>query len=166
MTALELLNGFKKDYSSLIDEGLIITGVYGQSSLNSGDELNISIAQGAEEDEEVSPDSHHISILVPFLFDGRLLPESYQGIRLHNGYISSTVPKEIEEMVLDPAGFETSWTPNQFIQYVTNNSDLIRKEIGDPKLTLEEMLDAICFGSFLEYCKGYEEDRINRITGY
>jgi hypothetical protein len=163
MTANELISAFRDTFGQLEASGLIIVEVYGQMNSADTDAMSIHIAEGLDGDDEVIPGSCHISILNPFIFDGRNIPDKFMGVNVFRSVISDTVPLEIEERVFDPAGFETSWTPEQFKNYVIDNALLIRKTLMQPDMSFEDMLDAICFGSYDKYVEKYEKERLERL---
>ena len=78
------------------------------------------------------------------------------GFNVLNVTLINTAPEEINEIVLDPSGQECNWTPDQIKCYVLNNLGLIRNALKGPKMTIEEILDALCSGDFNKY-----EDEFN-----
>ncbi len=165
MTAEELTSLFHEQFASLKDQGLIVTGIAGALEIKEGKNLSIGIAQIAEDYEEVSPESHRISVIHPFIFDGRKLPDSFMGFKISKVYMSKSIPPEIDKPVLDPAGFKTSWTPDQFRKYVHKNASRIRLLLDDPEMTEDDILDAVSQGDFNKFCDAYEERRIKRLIG-
>jgi len=87
------------------------------------------------------------------------------GFKISKVYTEKSIPAEIDEIVLDPAGFKTAWTPDQFRNYAHRNASRIRKKLNDPNMTEDDILDAISLGNFAKYCDEYEEERLKRLIG-
>jgi hypothetical protein len=165
MTANELTSAFYEEFAMLKGQGLIVTGIFGFPMLSKGKYFSIGIGQGAEDYEEVSPETHRISVLHPFVFDGRKLPDSFMGFKIFKVWIEKSIPRLIERRVIDSDGSITSWTPEQFRQYAHKNANRIRKALNDPTMTEEDILDALAQNSFKRYCAEYEQERLRRLLG-
>ncbi|MBW6479931.1 MAG: hypothetical protein K0B37_10920 [Bacteroidales bacterium] len=164
MTANEVIAAFEQQHAQLFEKGLFITGIYQDADDNqSKDGLSIGIAHSLEPDDEIKPECCHMSVMHPFIFDNRKIPESFIGVRVMNIVQADTIPPEIEEIVYDPAGFEDWHTPGQYERYVRENMIEIRSALKQPDLTYEEALDAICFGDFAKYKQEHEERRLKRL---
>lgn len=83
------------------------------------------------------------------------------GLDLREGV--AELPKEFQNLTSDK---EYIWAYQRFEEYVDNHADLIRDVLGNPEMTKEEMLDALCFGDFnshKEKCIEWEkEEKIPR----
>jgi hypothetical protein len=163
MTAEELTKAFYHEFTKLRDQGLIVTGISGTMEYSEGQYMKIGIAQVAEDYEEVSPETHRIGVLHPFIFDGRKLPDSFMGFRIFKVWIAKSIPRSIERRVIDSDGSITSWTPEQFRQYARKNAKRIRQALNDPTMTEEDILNAIAQNNFKRYCTEYEQDRLKRL---
>jgi len=164
MKVCDYLSAFEEEYSILFDMGLFITGIYKDAEESDHKEdLRIGIAHSLEPYDEIIPEQCHMSVMHPFLFDNRKIPESFMGIKVLNVVQWDTIPEEIEDIVFDPAGFETNHTPEQYEKYVRDNLIEMRKALKQPDLSYEDALDAICFGDFTKYKSEYEERRLRRL---
>jgi hypothetical protein len=95
---------------------------------------------------------HVISISKPFIFDNRKLPKKFEGLEIKSK-IQGDLPEEfkINRQDMDWQKKEFVWSPERFEKFVDRCSSDIRKKLNSPEMTREEMLDAICFGSFKEH---------------
>ncbi len=93
--------------------------------------------------------SHAIEISRPLIFDSRVIPDRYEGLRIKRR-IHGPLPEEfqIDREAVDWHKREYVWAPERFEKYVDREGDRIRKELGDTEMTREDMLDALCFGNF------------------
>ncbi len=165
MTAEELTKAFYHEFAKLRDQGLIVTGISGTMGYSEGQYMKIGIAQVAEDYEEVSPETHRIGVLHPFIFDGRKLPDNFMGFKIFKVWIAKSIPRSIERRVIDSDGSITSWTPEQFRQYARKNAKRIRIVLDDLEMTEDDILDAVSLGDFKKYCDEYEHERIKRLLG-
>jgi hypothetical protein len=88
--------------------------------------------------------SPQIYVRHTFIFDNRLVPKEFNGVPVLNVTISSTIPA-----CLNPSGDKPLWKvedPNNYIQFVEDNSTLIRQELYSPSMTKLEMLNALTGG--------------------
>jgi len=160
----EIESAFRLRYKQLLDLGLFITGIYHEEQRDeSNGSLSIGITHSLDLEVEVIPEHCHISVMHPFLFDNRQIPEYFMGVKVQNVIQASTIPTEIEEIVYDPAGFEDWFTPEQYERYVRENMIEIRSALKQPYLTYEVALDAICCGNFQKYMDEHEEKRLKRL---
>lgn len=92
---------------------------------------------------------HVIDISRPLLFDNRQLPKIFEGLDV-KAVVSGDLPMEftIDRSKPDWQKKEYVWAPERFEKYVDRCGDEIKKKLGDPKMTREEMLSALCFGDF------------------
>ncbi|MBP6871793.1 MAG: hypothetical protein KBC43_07280 [Bacteroidales bacterium] len=164
MTSYDLTTAFEREYSYLLTEGLFITGVHGEyPNENTDGGLSISISHSLKPEDEIFPEHCHLSVMHPFIFDNRKIPKVFMGVRVLNVVRADTMPSELEEIVYDPAGFEMNYTPGQYFSYIKENMDLIRDTLKEHDMSLEDMLDAICFGDFNKFQQEFDEERIKRI---
>lgn len=99
-----------------------------------------------------------ISISTPFIFDRTKLPCKFMGLALRDGTSEDELPIEFRNMHSDE---EYIWAYQRFEDYVDAHADLIRETLENPKMTREEMLDALCFGDFnkhKELCITWEKE--------
>ncbi len=163
MKAQCILNEFRRSFGYLEEVGLRVVGLYQEFDHEGGEGLTINIGQSIEPEDEVNPVCCHLSIMHPFIFDNRKIPKVYMGVRVLNIVQADTMPSELEEIVYDPAGFEMNHTPGQYFDFIKENMDFIRATLKEPEISLDEMLDAICFGDFKKFEQEFEDERIKRI---
>lgn len=127
----QTLDNFKERYKHLQKKGLRILGI-----------------------KLIDPEkkTHVIEISRPLIFDSRIIPDRYEGLRIKRR-IHGPLPEEfqVDRDAVDFHKREYIWAPERFEKYVDRCSDKIRKQLGDPDLTREDMLDAICFGNFRKH---------------
>ena len=101
-----------------------------------------------------------IAIHHPFIFDNRLIPESFDSIEIKNVILGS-FPKEFpSENAALP--YEEWYSPKNYEAFVTKNLDLIRQKLNSPRMTEEEALDALT-GDFIKHktwCKKLRTERL------
>lgn len=134
------LQHFKERYKHLEKKGLRIIG--------------IKLVDPAKK-------THVIEISRPLIFDSRAIPDRYEGLRIKRR-IHGTLPEEfqIDRESPDWHKKEYVWAPERFEIYVDRCSDEIKKQLGSPDLTREDLLDALCFGNF----KAHQEKVENLIA--
>ena len=127
------LQNFKERYKHLEKKGLRIIGV-----------------------KLVDPikKTHVIEISRPLIFDSRSIPDRYEGLRIKRR-IHGDLPEEfqIDREAVDWHKREYVWAPERFEKYVDRCGDEIKKALGDPDMTREDMLNALCFGDFQKHKK-------------
>jgi len=164
MKAGEVESAFKVRYKQLFEMGLFITGLYQEEQRDeSSGGLSIGITHSLDSDDEIIPEHCHMSVMHPFLFDNRQIPEYFMGVKVQNVIQASTIPPEIQEMVYDSAGFEDWQTPEQYDRYVRDNMIGIRSALKQPDLSYDDALDAICFGNYEKFKNEYEEMKLRRL---
>ncbi|HAW51554.1 MAG TPA: hypothetical protein DCX54_04375, partial [Flavobacteriales bacterium] len=69
--------------------------------------------------------------------------------------IHGDLPEEfqIDREAVDWHKREYVWAPERFEKYVDRCGDEIKKALGDPDMTREDMLNALCFGDFQKHKK-------------
>ena len=85
-----------------------------------------------------------IRLTHPFIFDRRTLPGYYLGVRIMLGY-ALPLPPEFEGQRLPQAYV---WAPTNYERFVDRCGGEIRRQLGQPDMTREEMLDALVGFSF------------------
>lgn len=105
-----------------------------------------------------SKKTHVIEISRPLIFDSRSIPDRYEGLRIKRR-IHGSLPEEfqIDRESADWHKREYVWAPERFEKYVDRCSAEIRKTLGDPEMSREDMLDALCFGSFEAHKKKVDD---------
>ena len=93
--------------------------------------------------------SHVLEISRPLVFDSRVIPDRYEGLRIKRR-IHGALPEEfqIDREAVDWHKKEYVWAPERFEKYVARCSAEIRTQLGNEDLTDDELLDALCFGNF------------------
>ncbi|MBS1646360.1 MAG: hypothetical protein JST67_03345 [Bacteroidetes bacterium] len=127
----EVLNHFQKKFQTLTKEGLRFQG--------------LSLIDPKRK-------KHVIMISKPFVFDNRKLPKVYDGLEV-KAKIEGELPLEF---IVD-ARQEYRWAPQRFEHFVDRCGDEIRKKLKNPKMTRQEMLDALAFGNFEAHKKKCSE---------
>jgi len=96
--------------------------------------------------------THVIKVTRPLIFDNRELPKVFQGMIVKTN-ISGDLPKEfsIDRTKEDWHKREYIWAPERFEKFVERCSSEIKTKLDNPKMTKNEMLDALCFGNFKEH---------------
>jgi len=125
MTKEQLIKKFSNTYSHLLKEGMEVIGIVNLL----GDEV--------------------LYVIHPLLFDGRQLPTSYHGYALRSGFSDEEFPAQF----YDEKEEEYLFSPSRFEAYVKSNQQEIQNKLNVS--SLDECLDAICFGNFLEYKESY-----------
>jgi hypothetical protein len=88
-----------------------------------------------------------ISASHPFVFDRRKLPGQYVGITVRAG-VRNPLPAEFEGQYYPHAYV---WNPRNFERFVDRSADEIRKALGDPTMSRDEMLHALIGWPFEEH---------------
>ena len=79
-----------------------------------------------------------------FIFDNRLIPDEFEGIRILNLVIISSLPPS-----LNPKKNKPLWKvedPSHYIRFVEENCEVIREKLKSPIMSKAEMLDALTGG--------------------
>jgi len=127
----ETLERFEKKYSALKKMGLRVNG------------LKMIDAKRKK---------HVIDISRPLVFDNRLLPKTFEGLEVKS-VIHGELPLEFSVNRTQPdwSKREYIWAPERFEKFVDRCHDEIKKKLGNPAITRDEMLAALCFGNFKEH---------------
>ncbi|RLD55853.1 MAG: hypothetical protein DRJ01_16075 [Bacteroidetes bacterium] len=147
----KLLNQFKRKNKKLFElsQKIIVTGL--EEDWNS--ETNEVIVH--------NPPIYQIEVWRPFLFDVRLIPTEFDGIKVVDQFFGS-YPSEFpsDNAALPLEEFEA---PERYVKFVNNNIGLISNKIKIPNLTREEALDALTgdFKKHINWCIKMRIDRVN-----
>jgi len=125
MTKEQLVKKFSNAYSHLIKEGLEVLGIINLL----GDEV--------------------FYVIHPLVFDGRLLPTAFHGYPLRSGFSD----EEFSPHFYNEETEEYLFSPERFIAFTKDNLTSIQQKLDTA--SLEESLDAICFGNFKEFEDSY-----------
>lgn len=125
MNSKSIISAFTSRYEHLKKDGLKIQGI---ASLIGGIDA--------------------ISVSTPFIFDNRLIPQEFMGLKVRKGISEDDLPEEFKNIDNEK---EYIWAYQRFESFVDNNCDLIRRRLGSDQMSREEMLDAICFGDFMAH---------------
>ena len=124
----ETLSRFEKKYAHLKKKGLRINGL-----------------------KMIDPKrkKHVIDVSRPLVFDNRELPKAFEGLEI-KAVVHGELPTEfnIDRTQPDWIKREYIWAPERFELFVDRCSDDIRKKLGNPQMTREDMLSALAFGDF------------------
>jgi len=96
-----------------------------------------------------------ISVSHPFIFDCRLLPQTFMGLDLRSS--TYDLPSEFNDIRNE----EYIWAYQKFELFVDRHSKEIQEKLNNHDLTKTEMLDALCFGDFERHktnCMKWETD--------
>jgi len=147
----KLLNQFKHKNKKLFElsQKIIVTGLV--EDWNS--ETNEVIVH--------NPPIYQIEVWRPFIFDVKLIPTEFNGIKVVDKLFGS-YPSEFpsDKATLPIEEFEA---PERYIKFVDNNIGLISNKIRIPNLTRADALDALTgdFKKHVNWCIKKRMDRIN-----
>src|SRR6185436_9146033 len=131
MLLYETLERFEKKFASLKKKGLRVNGL-----------------------KMIDPKrkKHVIDVSRPLVFDNRQLPKSFEGLEI-KAVISGDLPMEfkVDRTKPDWQKMEYIWAPERFENFVDRCPDEIKKKLGDPKMSRDDMLSALCFGNYEEH---------------
>ena len=91
-----------------------------------------------------------IGVTHKFIFDRRKLPDRYLGLPVY-GTVSET-PKDFQVFG------DYIWAPENYEHFVDHHAAEIREQLGEPNMSREEMLHALCgmkFDKWVEICRGW-----------
>jgi len=97
---------------------------------------------------------HVIDVSRPLVFDNRQLPKSFEGLDI-KAIIHGDLPMEfsVDRTKPDWQKKEYIWAPERFEHFVDRCSLEIKKQLGNPDMSRDDMLSALCFGNFEEHKK-------------
>src|SRR6187551_654533 len=93
-----------------------------------------------------------IGVTHDVIFDRRWLPRRYLGVHVRPG-IRLPLPKEFANQQY-PTGY--AWSPPNFERFVDRCADEIRRRLGSPNMSRDEMLHALVgmpFEKFVAHCR-------------
>jgi len=166
MNAAELAHEFTTDHARLIPFGLKVH-ISGRpiEVITEGD-LSITVGSTEGPEEEVTPKTHSITAMRPFLFDRRWLPKSYKGYEVldvvlsgyHDGtsQIDIPLPHEFDLQATDePMSWADAVGPERYEAFVDRCGDVIRMVLHQPDMSRKDMLDALAgdFDDHVERCR-------------
>ena len=113
------------------------------------------------------PPLPRITVQHPFLFDNRLVPDSYENIPVLNVTMGS-FPKEFPSTTNEDIPLEVLYAPKNYEAFVINNLDLIRRRLKSPNMSKSEALDALTgdFEKHKNWCRELREKRIRNPEFY
>ena len=119
-------------------------------------------SKGNSEHCVYNPPLLRISVKHPFIFDNRLVPEEFNGIKVLN-IIIGDFPLEFPEPTHDLEPLEQHFAPERYVSFVSRSLNLIRKKLKNPDLSKIEALDAITggFENHVKWCKELAENSKN-----
>jgi hypothetical protein len=104
-----------------------------------------------------------ITVTHPFVFDRRLLPPSHLGIGVHTSS-GHDLPPEFQD---GKRRYSYVWAPPHYEQFVDRCADEIRRQLGRPDMSRDEILAALVgmpFEQFREHCR--QSVREGRIAAF
>ncbi len=151
-----ILNRFKAKYGYLEKYGMSIEGL---NLINETDDITYSEASDVNNiNELIGGGNYELSVFRPFVFDNRILPKVFEGVKIKNVEVGAR-PQEFD--VDENENFiplDEYHSPEKYIKFVDRCFDDIRLQLGNPNMSKEEMLDALVFsGCFIEHIKWCKE---------
>lgn len=112
----------------------------------------IEVSEIEVDEKGIVQNPPRLEILVwhPFIFDNRLIPKVFLGMKVINAVRFHTLPE-----ILNPKDDSPLWeveNPNRYISFVEQNIDEIRIKLKSESLSKYDALDALT-GNFQEYLK-------------
>jgi hypothetical protein len=149
MDTEEILNQFKKLHPKLVklNPKIWVDEIY---------ETSTSCKENSEwEVKTYDPPLIKITVFHDFIFDNRLVPETFNGLEVLNVTQDDTYPKGHFEISKDYPSLEFE-SPKKYELFVDNNIELIREKLKSKNLSKKEALDALTgeFEKFVEERKG------------
>ncbi|OFY85382.1 MAG: hypothetical protein A3F72_03705 [Bacteroidetes bacterium RIFCSPLOWO2_12_FULL_35_15] len=146
-----ILIKFIKEHQQLIKLGAEITIDEFTESINS------------EEIKVFDKPLLHINIKHPFIFDNRLIPADYKGIKVNN-IVVGEYPKEFPEPI-DSMPLHEYESPEKYELFVANNLELIRHNLNAPQMNSIEALEALT-GNYTKHKEWYERTKEEFFNNY
>ena len=128
-----VLERFQKDYPTL---------------LSMGAEIQVSEIIENEKGEAIQPPIIEIQVWHPFIFDKRLIPTGFLGLKVTSIVYCNTIPEWFTQD--QNASLVDSENPTKYMIYVHNHLEEIRSKLGLKSLGGREAMDAIT-GNFEEH---------------
>jgi hypothetical protein len=104
------------------------------------------IESSTSENSEIilyDPPLLQITVQHPFVFNNRLVPSEFQGIKVGN-FVIGKFPSEFPEPLTDIT-WEEYYAPERYRKFAKRKLALIRKKLKEPNLTEEEAVAALRF---------------------
>lgn len=100
-----------------------------------------------------------ITVKHPFVFDNRLVPTEFQGIKVLN-VTTGKFPSEFPESLTDILLVEY-YNPERYFSFVKRSLSRIKKKLKRPDLSEEEALDALTgnFNKHVDWCNNLSKER-------
>lgn len=122
------------------------------------DEITESWSTNNPETTLYEPPLIEITIKHPLIFDNRLVPSEFQGIKIRNvtiGKFPSEFPEPLVEIRL-----EEYYDPERYIKFVKRKLSQIRKKLKRSDLSEEEALDALTgdFNKHIVWCNNLAKE--------
>jgi len=155
----EIISGFKTDYPQLMKKGARISGIFGEvGNTDFGGGLHGRLSCAFQDDDLVNPLQCEMNLWVGFFTDHRKIPKFYKGIKVNTVVDETTEPLEFkfDDGTRDFISLEEVNLPQRYIDYVLDHPGFIREKLGDAGMTIDDMLDALCWGDFKKYKGEYE----------
>ncbi len=105
------------------------------------DEITESSSSANSEITVYDPPLLLLKVSHTFIFDNRLIPTGFHGIKVMN-IIIGKFPLEFPEPQTDMP-LEDYYNPERYIKFINRNISFIRKELKRPDLSKEEALKAL-----------------------
>ncbi len=123
------------------------------------DEILESVSSDNPETIVYDPALLQIMVKHPFIFDNRLVPVEFQGIKVSN-VKTGKFPLEFPESLTD-IPLEDYYNPERYIAFVKRSLSRIRKKLNRPDLSEVEALDALTgdFKKHVEWCNLLSKER-------
>lgn len=107
------------------------------------DEIIESSTSGELETILHDPPLLQITVQHPFIFDNRLVPKEFHGIKVGN-FVIGKFPSEFPEPLTDIT-WEEYYAPERYTKFAKRKLAVIRKTLKKPNLTEEEAVNALRF---------------------
>ncbi|MCB9190292.1 MAG: hypothetical protein H6602_01315 [Flavobacteriales bacterium] len=109
--------------------------------------------------KELEKPVYQIDVKHPFIFDLRLIPTEFNGIRVKNIWIGE-FPEEFPSSN-DSLPLEQWYSPERYRKFVARNLNLIAETLDRPDISDVEALDALTgdFRKHVEWCESIKKSR-------
>jgi hypothetical protein len=108
------------------------------------DEITESFNSENLKTTKYDPPLFQIRVQHSFIFDNRLVPSEFNGLKVIN-FIVGNFPAEFLEPT-EEISLEEYYAPERYIKFVDRNLSLIRKKLKKPNLSKKEALAALMAG--------------------
>ncbi len=155
-TIKKIKSDFKKDYPLLFEVKTVRLEICWRLSDDIDEEKRATLPEYTTEDTEITPDLYELHLWSPLIFDHRMIPKSYKGYNLEIVIIFDKSPLEWNFGDRENIDYKESEDPQKYIEFVKRCTDEIRETLKSPKMSFEDMLDAICWGDYEMFKAKYE----------